>query len=112
MQQGKQTNKNKDGVLGIRTGVWFVMFVMMLGCLMLVYFHADLARPNAATLTPAAISHQLVVHNRSSRSGRTSHSRLPVQQLQSATSPEPPEVYLDLFEQMSQDRRSWVDGRF
>ncbi|MDB6032730.1 MAG: hypothetical protein JWM16_3068 [Verrucomicrobiales bacterium] len=108
MRQTKETNKNTDGVWGIRAGVWLLMFLTMLGCLMLVWFHPDSARPRASNSTPPNISFKQT-QNRELTTPRKFHSRLLAPQLENATGTDLAEVRLDLFEQMSQDRQSWLD---
>jgi hypothetical protein len=96
---------------GIRAGVWLLLFATILGCLMLAWFHPDFARTTALHSPPADLPAQQV-KNRESMPRRTFHSHLPAPQMENATGPDLAEVRLDLFEQMSQDRRNWVDGRF
>jgi hypothetical protein len=109
MQRLKETDKNTDGVWGIRARVWLLMFATILVCLTLLWFQPDSARTTALLSPPGDIPAQQV-QNREWMPHRSPRSHFPAPQMENGTSPDLAEVRLDLFEQMSQDRRSWLDA--
>src|SRR3954453_8328056 len=94
----KGTDKNTEGVWGIRTRVWLLIFVTMLGCLMLIWLLPNPTRTTASN-SPPTNKHSQQTQHIISIAHRSSPSPLPARQTQTATSPEPPEVRLDFFEQ-------------
>jgi len=110
MRDGIKQNNKADGPLGIRTGVWLVVFGLLLVCVLTI----SLPRRHTSVPTPEAASEDVAVQSLLHRpaSGRhTAREQFTPEVYESAAGYDIGEAQLSMIEQMVQDRRTWTDGR-
>ena len=107
-QKNKQSKKT-DGPLGIRIGVWLIVFGAALVCVLTISLSSRY--PSQLTLDNASesLSHQeSPTHETSSR--RAGHIEFTPATYESGASCDFDEAQLAMIEQMTQDRRTWWDN--
>ena len=102
--------RNKpDGPAAIRTGVWLVVF----GLVVLCVFTIDVSRRHTSQPTTATASRDTADQDASPRPRvsvrRTAHKKFTAKAYKSGTDYNTGESPLSIIDHMIQDRRTWVD---
>jgi hypothetical protein len=98
-----------NGPLGIRTSVWLILFGAVLVCVLTI----ALSRRHTSLVTRDAASENVAHQESSTRRAsfrRTSHIEFTPTAYESGSSSDLDEVQLAMIEQMTQDRRTWMDN--
>jgi hypothetical protein len=101
-------NKKSDGLFGIRTAVWVFAFGLVLGCILgvrLLHTNTPVLELTAEEIhEPRAVAH-------SGRNVRTTvQVELRAKAYEDQVENNIGEIDLSMVEQVTQDRRTWMDG--
>jgi len=101
--------RTADGPLVVRTGVWLIVLVLALVCVLPIKLSLDhtsrptrgtasedLADPDSSIQPPASV--------------RTVHKRFTAEAYESGSGYDSRDALLSMVEQMTQDRRTWMDN--
>src|SRR6266498_1139307 len=101
--------RTADGPLGVRTGVWLIVLVLALVCVLPIKLSLDhTGRPTRGTASEDLADHDSSIHPPASV--RTVHKRFPAEAYESGSGYDSRDALLSMVEQMTQDRRTWMDN--
>ena len=109
MRERIQQNKKADCPLGIRTGVWLIVFGSVLVSVLTINLSRHhTSQPTRDTASEALPDLDSSTHRPSFR--RTAHREFTPAAYESGPSDDIGEAHLTMIEQMTQDRRTWMDS--
>ena len=108
MREHIDQRKRSDGLLGIRIGVWLVVFGATIACMLMI----TLSSYDPSQLTSDGVSDSQLLQDSSTHKTsfrRTSNMEFTPATYESRASWDFDEAQLAIINEMTQDRRSWWD---
>ena len=108
MRKQIKQSKKIDGPLGIRIGVWLIVFGAVLACVLTISLSSRYTSQLTRDTASENLSHQESPNHETS-SRRAGHIEFTSATYESGERVDFDEAQLTMIEQMTQDRRTWWD---
>jgi hypothetical protein len=112
MRQPIAHNNKAGGPLGIRSGVWLIVFGLLLLCVLTISLSYHHAYSRSGDIASEAIAGQDSSLPSQTRPRRTADKEITPEVHDGGAAYDIGEPEFAVIEQMVQDRRTWVDGPF